>query len=136
MKKFIQEFKEFALQGNVVDMAVAVVIGAAFGKIVTSLVDDIIMPLIGSIIGNVNFTELKCTLNGSNIMYGNFIQTIIDFLIVALCIFLVLKGFMGLKNKAATSKNDEAEVEEEKVVVETELSVLTEIRDMLNKKEL
>ena len=106
---FFKEFKEFAMKGNVMDMAIGVIIGGAFGKIVTSLVNDLLMPLIGALIGNVDFTTLSATLrpavmNGEEVVkeavtlnYGNFIQTTVDFLIVAFCIFLVIK----LINKAS-----------------------------------
>ena len=82
------EFKKFAFKGNVIDLAVGVVIGAAFGKIVSSLVKDIITPLLGMVLGGVNFTDLKLTFGKSSIMYGNFIQTIFDFLIIAAAIFM------------------------------------------------
>ena len=108
---FFKEFKEFAMKGNVMDMAIGVIIGGAFGKIVTSLVNDILMPLVGALIGNVNFTTLSLTLRAPKLNeagevvseavtlnYGNFIQVTIDFLIVALCIFLVMKGI----NKASS----------------------------------
>ncbi len=102
MSKFINEFKEFAVKGNAVDMAVGVIIGGAFGKIVSSLVNDIIMPPIGWLIGGVNFSDLKVTLptmdlgieqlEPATINYGNFIQTTFDFVIIALCIFMMVKG--------------------------------------------
>ena len=87
----IKEFKDFISRGNVIDLAVGVVIGSAFGKIVTSLVDNILMPLIGIIIGGVDFTSLTVTVGDAKIAYGIFIQNVIDFLIVALCIFLIVK---------------------------------------------
>ena len=99
MKKFIAEFKEFAMRGNVLDMAVGVIIGGAFGKIVSSLVNDIIMPVITLLTGAADFTKLSLVLkepvNGSEgiaLMYGNFLQNIIDFLIIALVIFVMLKS--------------------------------------------
>ena len=103
MGKFIEEFKAFAVKGNAVDMAVGVIIGGAFGKIVSSIVDDIIMPPIGWLIGGVNFSELKVELPAQKIIegmemapaticYGNFIQTVIDFIIIAFCVFLLVKG--------------------------------------------
>lgn len=123
MKKFIEEFKAFALKGNVVDMAVAVIIGGAFGKIVTSLVNDIIMPLISLIIGGLSVTDWKWVIKeavldeAGNVVtaetafsYGNFIQNIIDFFIIALCIFLMLKFILGLQNKFAKKKEEEPEV--------------------------
>ena len=87
----LKEFKEFISKGNVVDLAVGVIIGGAFGKIVTSLVNDIIMPLIGVIIGGINFTNLSIKIGESVIAYGSFIQNIIDFLIIAACIFVFVK---------------------------------------------
>ena len=111
MSKFINEFKEFAVKGNAVDMAVGVIIGGAFGKIVSSLVNDIIMPPIGWLIGGVNFSDLKVTLptmdlgieqlEPATINYGNFIQTTFDFVIIALCIFMIVKGINHLARKKA-----------------------------------
>ena len=88
MSKFVQEFKSFAMRGNVMDMAVGVIVGGAFGKIVSSLVDDILMPIVGSFTGGVDFTNLAVRIGEANIKYGMFIQNIIDFLIIAFCIFL------------------------------------------------
>lgn len=143
MGKFIQEFKEFAVKGNAVDMAVGVIIGGAFGKIVTSIVNDIIMPPIGYIIGGVNFTDLKWTLPKvavegielapATINYGTFIQTIIDFVIVALCVFLLVKGI----NRLSRKKKAEAEAEVEAPAApepSAEEKLLTEIRDLLKNK--
>ena len=95
----VKEFKEFAMKGNVVDLAVGIIIGGAFGKIVTSLVSDIIMPLIGLIIGGIDFTGLAFTIGGAKVTYGNFINNIIDFLIIALVIFLIVKGVNSLQKK-------------------------------------
>ena len=102
MGNFVKEFKEFAVKGNAVDMAVGVIIGGAFGKIVSSIVDDIIMPPIGYLIGGVNFTDLKIELPKmvvegvelapATINYGNFIQTLFDFIIIAFCVFMLVKG--------------------------------------------
>lgn len=133
MKKFIKEFKEFAIKGNVIDLAVGVVIGGAFGKIVSSLVADVIMPLIGIILGGINFTELKWTVEVAGrapvvLSYGNFIQNIIDFLIIALCIFIAVKFINRLKNLG------KKKVEEEKVEVVTELGLLSDIKDLLEKQ--
>ena len=115
MGKFINEFKEFAVKGNAVDMAVGVIIGGAFGKIVSSIVDDLIMPPIGWLIGGVNFTDLKVTLpaekiadgiemQAATINYGNFLQNMLDFVIIAFCVFLLVKAI----NKLAHSKKAEA----------------------------
>ena len=100
---FIKEFKEFAMKGNVMDMAVGVIIGAAFGKIVSSMVDDILMPLVGMVTGNVDFTSLAFQIGEGEeaavLKYGNFIQNTVDFIIVAFCIFLMLKAINKLNRK-------------------------------------
>lgn len=128
MRGFIDEFKAFAMKGNVIDLAVAVVIGAAFGKIVSSLVDNIITPLIGLILGGINFSGLGYTVGGSVISYGMFIQAVIDFLIVALVIFVVVKAI----NKAQSLGQEEKVAEPEKVPQPTEeVKLLREIRDSL-----
>lgn len=142
---FIKEFKEFALKGNVMDMAIGVIIGGAFGKIVTSLVNDILMPLVGALIGNVDFTTLSATLRapklgeGGEILkeavtlnYGNFIQTTVDFLIVALCIFAVIK----LINRASSMVKKQAEEAPAAAPEPTaEEKLLTEIRDLLKENK-
>lgn len=128
MKGFIEEFKAFAMKGNVVDLAVAVVIGAAFGKIVSSLVDNIITPVIGLLMGGVDFSGLTYVVGDAAITYGVFIQSIIDFLIVAFVIFLVVKGI----NKAQSHGADEAE-EEAPAEPSEEVKLLTEIRDNLRR---
>ena len=110
MKSFMKEFKEFAMRGNVMDMAVGVIIGGAFGAIITALVDNIITPIIGAVMGGVNFSKLAITVGKATIGYGAFIQAVIDFLIVAFCIFCMLKAM----NKAMdTAKKKEEEVPEE-----------------------
>ena len=133
---FISEFKEFAMRGNVIDMAVGVVIGGAFGKIVSSLVGDIIMPVVGVITGGVNFTDLKLTLKEAvdsapavTINYGSFIQTMVDFLIIAFCIFCATKALNTLKNKLP--KEEEAAPAEPETPAD--IALLTEIRDLLKK---
>jgi large conductance mechanosensitive channel len=95
----LKEFKAFIMRGNVVDLAVAVIIGGAFGKIITSLVSDIIMPVIGLIIGGIDFTGLALTIGNAKVTYGNFINNIIDFIIIALVIFLIIKFIDNLKKK-------------------------------------
>ena len=97
----VKEFKAFVMRGNVIDLAVAVIIGGAFGKIVSSLVNDIIMPLIGLIIGGIDFSGLAFTLGSAKVTYGNFINNIIDFIIIALVIFLMIKLMDNLKKKPA-----------------------------------
>lgn len=124
--KFVNEFKDFIAKGNVLDLAVGVVIGGAFGKIVTSLVDDIIMPIVGALIGGVDFTGLSVKIGEANITYGNFIQNIIDFLIIALCIFIFIKLISRFKRK------EEEEIVEE-VKKDEQIVLLEEIRDLLKK---
>ena len=124
---FIKEFKEFAMKGNVMDMAVGVIIGGAFGKIITSLVDDVLMPLIGTVTGGVDFTNLTIKVGDASVNYGTFIQNIIDFLIVAFCIFLMIKGM----NKLSKKKEEEPAPAPEPT---NEEKLLGEIRDLLAKK--
>ena len=137
MSKFIQEFKEFAMRGNVMDMAVGVIIGGAFGKIVSSLVADVIMPPIGWLIGGVNFSDLKYELPAviegqepATIAYGSFVQSCIDFLIIAFCIFLMIKGIARL----TTKKEEPAPEEPAAPAGPTQEELLTEIRDLLKNK--
>jgi len=127
--KVVNEFKTFISRGNVVDMAVGVIIGTAFGKIVTSLVNDILMPFIGVILGGLNFSSLTIKVKDATIAYGLFIQSIIDFLIIALCIFVMVKFFEKLKRK------EEIEEIEESVTESEEVLLLREIRDLLKKKK-
>ncbi len=132
MKNFVKEFKEFIAKGNVLDMAIGVVIGSAFGKIVSSLVDNIIMPIVGVIIGGHDFSNLTIKIGNATIEYGIFIQNVVDFLIIAFCIFTVIK----MINKLSHHKKEEEKVEEE-VVLSDEVLLLQEIRDLLksNKKK-
>lgn len=123
----IKEFKKFISRGNVVDLAVGVVIGGAFSKIVTSLVDNIIMPIVGIIIGGIDFTNLNLKIWGVKIEFGIFIQNVVDFLIVAFCIFIVIKLFNDI-----THKNTKKE--EHKPVKSDEVVLLEEIRDLLKEK--
>ncbi|KGN81754.1 large-conductance mechanosensitive channel protein MscL [Porphyromonas cangingivalis] len=136
----IKEFKEFAVKGNVVDMAVGIIIGGAFGKIVSSLVNDVIMPPIGKLIGGVNFTDLKIVLsdavvaNGEvvtpevAILYGSFIQTVIDFLIIAFVIFMAIKAINKLKREKPAEPEAPA-------APPADVQLLTEIRDLLKKQQ-
>lgn len=126
MKKIIQEFKEFINRGNVIDLAVGVVVGGAFSKIVSSLVNDIIMPLIGLILGGIDFTSLSLTIGKSVITYGQFIQNVIDFLIVAFCIFMLVK-FVNKLSKI----NKKEEIKKEEPKKSNEELLLEEIRDLL-----
>lgn len=127
---FLKEFKEFAIKGNVMDMAVGVIIGGAFGKIVTSLVGDVLMPLIGVLTGGLDFTTLAITVGAAEIKYGQFLQNIFDFIIIALCIFLMIKGMNSLKRK----KVEEPAPEPEPTEPSNEEKLLTEIRDLLKKQ--
>lgn len=139
MSKFSKEFKEFVLRGNVMDMAVGIIIGGAFGKIVSSLVNDVLMPLIGVLTGGVNFTELKWVIAEATVdaagnevaevsmNYGMFIQNVVDFLIIAFVIFLMVKGINSLRRKKAEPEAAPAEPAED-------VKLLTEIRDLLSKK--
>jgi len=133
--QIIKEFKEFAVKGNVVDMAVGIIIGAAFGKIVTSLVADVVTPPLGFILGGVDFSNLAITLKAANdgapavvLSYGKFIQTVFDFTIVAAAIFMMIKGINALKRKEeAAPAAPPAPSREE--------TLLTEIRDLLKEKK-
>ena len=155
MGKFIEDFKAFALKGNVVDMAVGVIIGGAFGKIVTSLVNDVIMPPIGVMTGGVDFKDLKFVLKDAvpatldaagnevtaateavTLNYGMFIQNVIDFLIVALAIFFMIKGITKLTAMAAKKKAEEKAAEPAPAPEQSaEEKLLTEIRDLLKEKK-
>ena len=130
MKNFLKEFKEFINRGNVMDMAVGVVIGGAFTAIVTSLVDNVIMPLVGIISGGISIEELSVTVGGAALKYGVFLQNVLDFLIVAFVVFCVIKGMNRMKEKLAKEK-EEAPAEPEPVPEDIQL--LTEIRDLLKK---
>ena len=99
----LKEFREFAIRGNVMDLAVAVIIGAAFGKIVTSLVDDILMPLIGLAMGGINFSELAMVVGGAEVRWGLFVQNVIDFIIIAFVIFLLVRAINRLKRNEPTT---------------------------------
>lgn len=132
----VKEFKEFAMRGSVVDLAVGVVIGGAFGRIVSSLVDDVIMPPIGYITGGVDFGQLKWVLKAANeaqgveevsIAYGNFINSLVQFLIVAFCIFLLIKVINSMKRKEEAAPEAPPAPSKEEVL-------LTEIRDLLKNK--
>ena len=152
MKKFFEEFKNFIAKGNVIDMATAVIIGAAFNKIITSLVNDVIMPLISVVVGGLDVTDWKWVISPevlnadgtvataeTALKYGIFIQTVIDFLIVAFCIFAALKVVLSLKTKMENLRKKEEEVVEEvveEVIPEpsNEEKLLTEIRDLLKER--
>ncbi len=126
MKNFVQEFKAFAMRGNVVDLAVAVVIGAAFGKIVSSLVENIVTPLIGVLAGGVDLSGLSTEVGEATVKYGVFLQSIFDFIIIAFAIFLVIKALSKLHKKEEEKPKEPAPIPEE-------VLLLREIRDSLRK---
>lgn len=126
---FGKEFKDFIAKGNVIDLAVAVIIGAAFGAIVTSLVNDIIMPLIGTILGGLDFSGLVINIGNAHITYGNFIQSIVNFLVIAFCIFMIVKLVSKARKPVITEVEDKKAIEAE----DEQLVVLKEIRDNLKK---
>ncbi|MEZ4103791.1 MAG: large-conductance mechanosensitive channel protein MscL [Candidatus Paceibacterota bacterium] len=127
MKNFVNEFKAFAMKGNVMDLAVAVVIGAAFGKIVSSLVENIVTPLIGVLLGGVDFTGFTFILGDAEIKYGVFLQSVFDFIVIAFAIFIAIKALSKLKKK------EEAKEEKPKEPTE-EVVLLREIRDNLKNR--
>lgn len=131
----IKEFKEFISRGNVIDMAVGVIMGSAFGKIVTSLVNDIIMPLVGVLIGGIDFTSLSFKIQKAEVKYGNFIQNIVDFLIVAICIFIFVKIINKLNTIDVLHKKKKEETKKEEVKKSNEEVLLEEIRDLLKKQK-
>lgn len=124
----IKEFIKFIQKGNVLDLAVAVIIGGAFGAITTSLVNDVIMPLVGIIIGGVDFTGLKLTVGSAEVLYGNFIQAFVNFLIIAWVMFMVVKAFNSVKKK-------EEEAPAPPPAPSAEETLLTEIRDLLKSQK-
>ena len=131
MKKFIEDFKSFAIKGNIMDLAIGVIIGGAFGKIVTSLVNDIITPLLGLLMGKMDLSEIGYAFKGTDVVlkYGAFLQNIIDFLIISLSIFVVIRFLNQYKKKQEAKTEAVAEV---KITKEEEL--LTEIRDLLKNR--
>lgn len=152
MKKFLNEFKAFAMRGNVIDLAVGVVIGGAFGKITTSIVNDIIMPIVGMLTGGLNFSDWKIVLKDAvveagevitpevAITFGNTISVVVDFLIIAFAVFCMVKGInaMHAKADALRRKEEEAAVEEPAAPPEpsNEEKLLTEIRDLLKERSI
>ena len=132
MKAFIREFKEFISKGDVMSMAVGIIVGTAFTAIVTSLNQDIITPILGLILGQIDFTSLSITVGGASVMYGNFIQAIITFLITAFTLFLVLKAFNKMSAKVKKTEEDAAAAEP--APVPEDIQLLTEIRDLMKNK--
>lgn len=129
MKNFLEEFKAFAMRGNVIDLAVAVVIGAAFGKITTSLVNNIIMPLFGVVLGGVDFTDKSVVVGDAVVTYGVFLQSIMEFIIIAFAIFLVIKVLARLQKKEDEKPNDDTPK-----APSEEVLLLREIRDGLQQR--
>ena len=128
MKKFISEFKEFAMKGNMLDLAVGVIVGGAFGTVVNSIVNDIFMPIIGVIVGGRDFSKLSISFGDSQIKYGLFIQNLVNFLVIAFCLFVVIKFINRLKKYGAK----EEELKEEKTPEKpADIALLEEIRDSL-----
>jgi len=127
----IQEFKTFIKRGNVLDLAVGVIMGSAFGKIVSSMVDDILMPIIGMLIGGIDFKSLKLSVGNATISYGNFLQNGIDFLIVATCIFFIIKIINRFSSINKKNEKIENKIQEKK---KEEILLLEEIRDLLKKE--
>ncbi len=125
MKGFMTEFKEFINKGNVMDLAVGMIIAGAFGKIVASLVENILMPIVGMLLGGVDFAKLSVTVGDASIVYGAFIQAIIDFLVIALVIFIIVKNINKMKKEEVA--------EEEPEETPADIALLTEIRDLLKK---
>lgn len=135
MKKIINEFKEFISKGNVLDLAVGVIIGGAFSKIVSSLVNDVLMPLLGVIIGGLDFSNLTIKFRDASINYGLFLQNIVDFLLMAICIFIIVKVVNKIKDglDKKEEKEEEKKEEEKEIVKSNEEILLEEIRDLLKK---
>lgn len=127
-KGFINDFKDFISRGNVLDMAVGVIIGSAFGKIVTSIVNDILMPIIGVIIGGHDFSSLSIEIGDATINYGMFIQNVIDFLIIAICIFVIVQVVNTIMHKEEPKKEETPKKDEQIILLE-------EIRDLLKEKK-
>lgn len=119
----LQEFRDFAIKGNALDLAVGVIIGAAFGKIITSLVKDVLMPLVGILLGNVDFSTLTLTIGEASIAYGLFLQAVVDFVIVAFCIFIMVKQLNRFKKPVAEKEPETPQ----------DIKLLTEIRDAVQK---
>ena len=132
MKGIVKEFRDFISRGNVIDLAVGVIIGGAFGKIVSSLVDNILMPLIGILLGGIDFTNLSVKIKDATINYGLFIQNVIDFIIVAFCVFLLVKFVNKLSSISDRKKKKEEKKEES--VKPADIVLLEEIRDLLKKQ--
>lgn len=125
MKRYISEFKAFALKGNVMDLAIGVIIGAAFSKIIDSVVTDIVMPLLGIVIGGLDFTTLSFGIGNANVMYGNFLQAVFNLLVVAAALFVMIKAINRMKKEKPADSAPAA--------IPQDVALLTEIRDLLKK---
>lgn len=134
MKKLVNEFREFIQRGSVMDLAVGMIMGTAFNSIVSSLVNDIIMPIVGAIIGGQHFAGLSITIKDASIQYGNFIQNIVDFLIVAFCLFYIIKILNKLQERAKKLEKKQKEEKKAEPVKSEETLLLEEIRDLLKKQ--
>ena len=130
MKKFMDEFKQFIARGNVIDMAVGVIVGGAFSSITTSLINDIIMPILGIFTGSISFAALSVTINGAEIAYGNFIQAVLNFLVMALVVFCMIKALNRFHRKKETPAESPAPPKPS-----NEEKLLAEIRDLLKEKQ-
>ena len=134
MNNFLNEFKDFINKGSVMDMAVGVIVGGAFGKIVTSLVDNVIMPLVGVIMGGVDVSGLAFTIGGASIKYGLFLQNVIDFLIIAFVIFVMVRWLNRMHDRVETRIHGECENIAEPEPVPEDVQLLREMRDILKAK--
>lgn len=134
-KGFIAEFKEFAMKGSIIDVAIGMVIGAAFSAIITSLVEDIIMPLLGIVIGKVDFTALSITIGSAQVMYGEFIQSCVSFLLIALSIFICIKAANKARTALERKKEEEVTAEEVPAEPSEDIRLLSEIRDLLKEQK-
>ncbi len=130
MKKFLEEFKAFAMRGNVMDLAVGVIVGGAFSSITNSLINDMIMPIVGIFVGEASFANLQIQVGGAVITYGNFIQAVLNFLILAFVVFCMVKAVNRLTNKKEAPKAADAPP-----APSAEAKLLTEIRDLLKEKQ-
>lgn len=127
----VEDFRKFIFRGNVIDLAIGVIIGAAFTAIINSLVNDIFMPIIGILIGGVNFEDLVVEVGEASINYGLFIQAVVNFLLIALILFFALRAVVALEKELSA---EEEEAEEEKPEIPQDIQLLTEIRDLLSER--
>jgi len=128
MKKFFSEFKDFAMRGNVIDLAVGVIVGGAFSSITTSLINDIIMPLLGIVTGSISFADLSVTIGGAVVTYGNFVQAVLNFIVMAFIVFVMVKAINRLHKKKVEAPPPPPDPSNEE-------KLLTEIRDLLKNSQ-